>query len=341
MISVKNGDTFTINITPRTIALFTLIPLALFLLWTVRDIIFSLLIGFILMSALRPAVHYLIKKKLSRPLSVFIVYISFILVFLSLISIIIPPIIIETTGLFRSLPVILETISPQISAYLDIRNISGFIPNVTNNIFTIISNVFSNTLFVVTTLFFGLYFLLEERLLEDVVCRYCREDQIGKITNILRKSEERMASWFWGEITLMSVVGLMTFIGLNILGIRYALPLAVLAGLLEIIPNIGPTVSAIPAVIIGLSSSYFSGFSVLALCVIIQQLENSLIVPYIMKRAVGLNPILTLIALLVGGRIGGVLGVLLSIPLVLFIETILAEIFHFKLSFGKEKKLEV
>ncbi len=341
MIFVKTGNNFTIDITPRSIALFTLIPLGLFLLWTIRDIIFSLLIGFILMSALRPGVHYLMKKKLSRPFSVFIVYIAFILVFLLLISLIIPPIIIETSGLIRNFPLIIENISPQMSSYLDVRNISGLIPNVTTNIFSIISGVFSNALFVVTTLFFGLYFLLEERLLEDVVCRYCPEDQIDKLTNILRKSEERMASWFWGEMTLMTVVGLMTFIGLNILGIKYALPLAVLAGLLEIVPNIGPTISAVPAVIIGLSMSYFSGFSVLALCLIIQQLENSLIVPYIMKRAVGLNPILTLIALLVGGRIGGVLGVLLSIPLVLFIETILAEVFHFRLSFGKEKKLDV
>ncbi len=290
------------------------------------------------MSALRPGVHFLMKKNLSRPLSVFIIYITFILSFLLLISLIIPPIVYETTSLFRSLPLILENISPQVSEYVDLRNIGGIIPNVTNNIFSIISGVFSNTLFVVTTLFFGLYFLLEERLLEDVVCRYCREDQVEQITKVLRKSEERMASWFWGEITLMTVVGLMTFVGLKILGIKYALPLAVLAGLLEIVPNIGPTISAIPAVIIGLSMSYFTGFSVLALSLIIQQLENSLIVPYIMKRAVGLNPILTLIALLVGGRIGGVLGVLLSIPLVLFIETILAEIFHFKLTFSKEKE---
>lgn len=338
MIFVKSNNNFTIDITPRSIALFTLIPLGLFLLWTVRDILFSLLIGFILMSALRPGVHYLMKKNFTRPFAVFIVYIAFVLVFLLLISLIIPPIIIETSSLIRSFPLILENISPQLSTYLDVRNIGGILPNVTNNIFSIITGVFSNALFVVTTLFFGLYFLLEERLLEDAVSRYCPEDQVERITNILRKSEERMASWFWGEVTLMTVVGLMTFIGLNILGIKYALPLAVLAGLLEIVPNIGPTISAIPAVIIGLSTSYFSGFSAMALYLIIQQLENSLIVPYIMKRAVGLNPILTLIALLVGGRIGGVLGVLLSIPLVLFIETILAEVFHFKLSFGKDTK---
>ena len=123
----------------------------------------------------------------------------------------------------------------------------------------------------------------------------------------------------------MTVVGTLTYVGLLLVGVRYALPLAVLAGLLEVVPNIGPVISAIPAIIIGFSQNYFTGFSATALYIIVQQLENNLIVPIIMKKAVGLNPILTLIALLLGGRIGGILGVLLAIPILLFVETILHE----------------
>lgn len=134
-----------------------------------------------------------------------------------------------------------------------------------------------------------------------------------------------MSSWFWGEIVLMTIVGVFTYIGLVFIGVPYALPLAVFAGLLEIVPNIGPIISAIPAVIIGFSQSYFAGFSAMALYIIVQQLENSVIVPAIMKKAVGLNPVLTLVALLLGGRIGGMLGVLLSIPILLFAETLLRE----------------
>ena len=124
----------------------------------------------------------------------------------------------------------------------------------------------------------------------------------------------------------MTVVGLLTFIGLNLIGIRYALALAVLAGLLEAIPNLGPTISSIPAILLGFAVSPVMGVTALALYFIIQQLENNLIVPVVMKKAVGLNPIITLIALIVGGKIAGVLGVILAVPTTIFIETVLIEI---------------
>jgi len=144
--------------------------------------------------------------------------------------------------------------------------------------------------------------------------------------SVFDKAEKRLNSWFWGEITLMTVVGLLTFIGLNLIGIRYALALAVLAGLLEAIPNLGPTISSIPAILLGFAVSPVMGVTALALYFIIQQLENNLIVPVVMKKAVGLNPIITLIALIVGGKIAGVLGVILAVPTTIFIETVLIEI---------------
>lgn len=321
-------DRYTITISLKSVALFTLIPLGIYLLWLVRDLIFSLLIGFILMSALKPAVSYLIKLKLPRTPAVIIVYLLFLLFIVALFSLIIPPIIYETSLLLSSLPYAIENIIPQITDYVDISDLTGYVPNVTNNIFGIVSSIFSNTLFVITTLFFGLYFLLEENLIEKSMVRYFDDKTAEKVKNIFVKAEKRMSAWFWGELTLMTVVGVLTFIGLHIIGLgRYAVPLAVLAGILEVVPNIGPVVSSIPAILLGFVSSSVTGFAALALYVIVQQLENTLIVPMIMKRAVGLNPILTLVALILGGRLGGVLGVLLAIPLFLFIETIVSELF--------------
>ncbi|OGK13021.1 hypothetical protein A3A93_03770 [Candidatus Roizmanbacteria bacterium RIFCSPLOWO2_01_FULL_38_12] len=321
-------DKVSISISFKSIAFFTLIPLTIYLLWFVRDLIFSLLIAFILMSALRPGVVYLTNKKIPHPLSVIIIYLLFIFVFVMIILLIVPPIVVETANLFRILPLILEESLPYLSKYLDLRDLGALVPNATNNIFGFISAIFSNTLFIITTLFFGLYFLLEENLLDKFLKHYFDIKTAQKVGSIISKAEKRMSSWFWGELTLMTVVGLFTFIGLNLIGIRYALPLAVFAGLLEVVPNIGPVISSIPAIIIGFSSSYFSGFSAMALYIIVQQFENSLIVPIIMKRAVGLNPILTLIALILGGRIGGILGILLAIPIFLFVETIVHEFLH-------------
>ncbi len=329
-------DKTFIVISPRSIALFTLIPLALYFLWSVRDILFSLLIAFILMSSLRPGVSYLVSKKVPRGLAIGLVFFGFVLFFLSLISIIIPPIVYETTNLIRSFPVIIEDLAPELESTIDLSNLTSFIPDLTNNLFGFISVLFSNTLFVVATLFFSLYFLIEENLVDKFLHRYVSDKRATQISTTLSNAEKRMSSWFWGELALMTIVGVLTYLGLTLIGVKYALPLAVLAGLLEVVPNIGPVISSIPAIIIGFSTSYFAGFSAMALYIIVQQLENNLIVPMIMRRAVGINPILTLLALLIGGRVGGVLGVLLAIPILLFSETIIQEYLHPRL--GKEQK---
>ncbi|MDO8497172.1 MAG: AI-2E family transporter [bacterium] len=312
-----------VEISPKTIVFCVLFILFLYVVWQVKDLIFTLFIAFIIMSALKPPVVALEKKGIPRTPAVLIVYSVFLLVIVALFSLILPPIISETAILIRSLPAILAALNPSLGSWIQLDSLTQYIPNVTNQVFQIASGVFSNFVFIVTTIFFGFYFLLDEDLIIRTLARFLEEDRVNKITLVLEKAEKRMNAWFWGELTLMTVVGIFTFIGLNLIGIRYALPLAVLAGLLEVVPNMGPVISAVPAVLIGMTYSYFTGFSTLALYFIIQQLENTFIVPIIMKRAVGLTPIVTLIALIVGGKLGGIMGILLAIPLFLFLETVL------------------
>lgn len=315
-----------VEISPKTIVFCVLFILFLYVIWQVKDLIFTLFIAFIIMSALKPPVANLERKGVPRTPAALIVYVVFLLVIVALFSLILPPIISETTTLIRSLPAIMATLNPALGAWVQVDSLTQYIPNVTNQVFQIASGVFSNFVFIITTLFFGFYFLVEEHLIKKLLIRFVDEERAVEIVRVIEKAEKRMNAWFWGELTLMTVVGIFTFIGLNLIGIRYALPLAVLAGLLEVIPNMGPVISAVPAVLIGMTYSYFTGFSTLALYFIIQQLENTFIVPFIMNRAVGLTPIVTLIALIVGGKLGGIMGILLAIPLFLFLETVLMEL---------------
>ena len=117
------------------------------------------------------------------------------------------------------------------------------------------------------------------------------------------------------------LIGVLTYVGLILLGIPYALPIAVLSGLLEAVPNIGPVVSAIPAILIGLTVSPITGLGVTILGVLIQQLENNLIVPRVMQAATGTKPLITILVLLVGYTLGGIAGAVLSMPLFLTITT--------------------
>ena len=141
-----------------------------------------------------------------------------------------------------------------------------------------------------------------------------------------------MRAWLWGQLILMLAIGLVTYVGLILLGVRYALPLAVFAGLLEIVPILGPTISTVPAFIVTASQNMFSGLTVIALYFIIQQIENQVLVPVVMRRAVGLNPIVTLTALIIGGKLGGILGLLLAIPITLCVETVINEMANMRLN---------
>jgi predicted PurR-regulated permease PerM len=135
----------------------------------------------------------------------------------------------------------------------------------------------------------------------------------------------------------MVLIGFLVYLGLTLLHLEFALPLAILAGLLEIVPTIGPIVSAIPAVLVAISTSPVLALSVVALYFIIQQLENNLVVPLVMKRSVGLSPLVTILSVMIGARLAGVVGAILAIPAFLVIQSIIGASL-FKSSETKVKK---
>jgi len=125
---------------------------------------------------------------------------------------------------------------------------------------------------------------------------------------------------------LMLIIGCLTFIGLYFLNVPYVLILALIAGLFEIIPYIGPIIAAIPAVILAFLVSPLLALLVVVLYIVIQQLENYVIVPQIMKKAVGLNPIVIIVVMLIGAKLAGVLGLILAVPLTASVAEFLKDI---------------
>ncbi len=320
-----------IEISSRTIIFTVLFLLSLKFLWMMRDLLFSLFIAFIIVSALRPAVEYLVKKRIPHIIATVIIYLIFLFVISVILVLIIPPLLSETTHLFKSLPAIIQATVPKLPPYISINSLTQYLPNITNQIVDFLQGVFSNALFLITTLVFSFYLLLEENIVQKISQKFFEEKDVHRIVVVFDRAERRMNSWFWGQVTLMTVIGVLTFIGLTIVGMKYTLALAVLAGLLEVVPNVGPVLSLIPAFLLGISQSVFLGGMTVFLYWIIQLLENHLVVPLVMKRAVGLSPLITLIALIIGGKLAGVMGVLLAVPTTLFVGTVLIEIL-------KEKK---
>jgi predicted PurR-regulated permease PerM len=140
----------------------------------------------------------------------------------------------------------------------------------------------------------------------------------GERYNIIaEKLEVEIGHWIRGQVLLMIIVGVLSYLGYVIIGLPYAVALGVIAGILELVPNVGPTIAAIPAILVGFSISTAHGFGALAVSILVQQLENNLIVPKVMQKTTGLNPIVTLLAIMIGLKLGGPLLAVLSLPIVL------------------------
>jgi len=314
-----------VEISSKTIIFTIFFLLFLFFLWQIKDLIFSLFIAFIISSSLKPAVNFLEKKKIPRPVSSILVFLVFLMVIYSLFGLIIPPLLKEIITLLKNFPLIIKSVLTNYNLETNLDFISQNIPSLANQTLSFVKGVFSNLIFVTSTLFFSFYFLHEKKLVDVLFANFFEEIEIKKIEVIYERTERRVSSWFWGELILMLAVGMMNYLGLTLIGLRYSLALAVLAGMLEVIPTVGPITAAVPAILIGFGHSPIMGISAALVAFIVQQLENNLLVPLVMKKVVGLHPIVTLIALIIGGRLAGILGVLLAVPTAIFIETVLIE----------------
>lgn len=314
-----------VEISYKSIIFTILFLLSLQVLWTMRELIYALFLAFILMSTLKPIVNFLEKNRFPRPVAAILILALTLVTSIFIFAFVFPPLIQEVFIFVKNLPQLLKHFAPTLAPVFNFESLNQFFPELTQNAFGLVSSLFSNYVFMISVFFFSFYFLLDEKLFEKFVRSLSSGNTADRIVSVFYKAEKRMSAWMWGELILMTVIGMMSFIGLSILGIRYAFPLAVIAGLFEVIPFIGPMTSAIPAFVVAAPTSWILGLSVLVLYFIIQQLENNLVVPLVMQKAVGLHPIVTLATLAIGGKFGGIMGIILAVPLALIIETIIVE----------------
>ena len=312
-----------IEVSHRTIIFTILSLLFLGFVYIVRDIILELFVALLLMTILEPIVVKLSKIKIPRAISVLLTYILVIGVVVGVVALIVPSLVDQTTNFVNALPNYVSNIS-----FLQGRSdqvVTGFLSTMggaPGEIFQFTFSVFNNVLAIVTVLVFAFYMLVAREKLEDQLGIFFGEEkkkELGKIIDIL---EMRLGGWARGELILMFMIGFGVYLGLRIIGIPFALPLSILSGLLEIVPMIGPIISAIPGVLIGFGISPVTGLGVAALYFLVHQLENYILVPKVMEKSVGVSPIVTLIALAVGARLAGIVGAIVSVPTVITIQVL-------------------
>lgn len=311
------------EISYKTIFFTLFLVIALWFLIQIWEIILWVFIAFIFMSALKPSTEYLERMRFSRVVAVLLQYIGVLLVFGFIGSFLVPPIVVQSIHLAESLPSYVQSVFPFLT--IDAQTLSQQLTPVGENIFRVTIGFFSNIISLFTIFVISFYLLLERKYLEPQLSAFMGEEGAHKLVRIVAKIEHRLGAWVRGQLFLMLIIGVTSFVGLLFLGIPFALPLALLAGILEFVPIIGPILSAVPAILVALTLSPFLALLTGILYFLIQQAEANFIVPAVMKRTVGMPPLVTIVALMVGGKLAGIIGALLSVPVLVAVATAVTE----------------
>ncbi len=322
MAEAKTPRALTINISHKTIffAIFTLLTLRF--IYDIREIIVILFISFLLAVAINPPINWLEKKRFPRALSsILILFLTFGLLVGTIVSLVIP-LFGQTQAFINRLPSLIERLAPY---NFDVSTISGELSQVPYNLLRIAVDTFSGlitsfTLIVVT------FYVLQTRPKWSTYLKTWFGSKSDRIYHALTELEVKLGHWVRGEILLMLSVGTASYIGFLLIGLPFAIPLAVIAGILEIIPNLGPTIAAVPAAIVGFTVSPTHGFLTILISIIVQQLENHLLVPNIMRKTTGIHPVVTIAAILIGFRLGGPLLAILSLPIVISLLVVISHL---------------
>ena len=298
-------------------------------LYFIRDIFWMLFVAYIFTSSLIPLVRFLEKKGVSGATIIFIL-LTFLIVLISLFGIIlIPSIAQEFQKLFGILPTLLtQNIYENLGLNQWIgfdrfqevysQSINSLIEWLRSASFSLVQlgiGLLGAFIAAITITVLTFYLLLDHDKIVAFLVALGPKKYEEYLEGLILKTEHKLGTWMRGQLVVMLIMSVLTYVGLTILGVQSALAIALIAGLMEIVPFVGPTLTAIPAILVASSQSSYQVISVIVLFFVLQQLEGNLVVPRVMNKAIGLHPIVVILAVTIGAHQGGPLGALLAIPL--------------------------
>lgn len=323
----------TISITTGTIFKTLILLAGAWLLYEIRDILLIVLTSIVIASAVEPGVTALMRYRFSRIGAVIFIYAGLLSICFTILFLLLPSLLEDVAVFIASLPTYINAVVhtgvldqytrifgvPAISSMStgDILNAvrSIFSPGTVGNVVGAAGGFFSGLLSTVLIIVFSFYFAVLDTSVDDFLQIIVPKRHQRYMLGLWRRSQHKIGLWMQGQLLLGLIVGILVYLGLLFLGVEHALVLALIAGVFELIPVFGPTLSAIPAVTVAVvGNGVPTGIATAAVFVIVQQLENHVIYPWVVNRVVGVPPLLVILALLVGAHIAGFLGIILSVP---------------------------
>lgn len=319
-----------ISINTGTVIRILAIVLAIGFIYFLRDIVIILIVSLLIATVIDPFADWMENKKLPRGLAVVFSYFAILVVLAGAMLLLVPSVYEQSQSLTAEYsPVIQSFIGENFDVDLftktnfSDKNLVSIIEtlkgagatDVAGQLFSVISGIFGGLFAVILVLILGYYMTVEEKSLRAGLELITPDRYRDFVTSLLKEGKKKVGFWMRGQLILMLIVGLLYYGVLTILGVPFALVLAVLGGLLEVVPYLGPNLSALPAIIIAFSISPALAVLVVVAYFLIQQLEADILTPKIMQRVTGVNPIISIVAILIGYQIAGIVGALLAIPM--------------------------
>jgi predicted PurR-regulated permease PerM len=316
-----------------------IVALALLFLYIVRDVVGLVFVSVILAAAFDPFVDFLEKRKIPRAISILLIYIILLAIISLVVILLIPPVAEQVGQLARNLPDYYERVAIGINNWRGegtvpslpqaLSGLSNNLAKATTGVFTTLTGIFGGLISFVSVLVMTFYLAVQKNGLKHFIRFLTPSEHHNYVLGLADKIQNKIGTWLRGQLILCLVIGIAVYVGLTILGVKYALLLGVIAGITEIIPYVGPFIGAIPGVFIAFSDSLPKVIMVAALYFLIQQLENYILVPKVMQKSTGINAVVVMAAILIGGKLGGVVGALLAVPVVSMLEVFLLEKFPY------------
>ncbi len=292
-----------------------------YVLFSIREIIIWVVFALIIAILLEPLISFFKKRKIPRFVSVTGIYIGFLGILGYVGYLIVPFFATEVQIFIRAIPEYFEKIYPPLQEIGlfgkgELLALEESLQLMTTNVFSFLAAIFGGVVSAIFIITISYFLSLEENNIEKGIILLFPKKYEAYALSIWQKSQKKVSAWFLARIITCIFVGVVSYIVFYLFNIQYPLVLALMAGILNFIPYVGPVITGILLFFILLPITEFTQLIfVLLAFIIIQQTETSVLTPVLMKKAVGLSPALVLVALLVGAQLWGFLGAILVIPL--------------------------
>ncbi|MEK7545660.1 MAG: AI-2E family transporter [Patescibacteria group bacterium] len=332
-----------ITISTASIAKVAVFLLAGVFLYMIRDIIALLFISLVLASIINPLASWFQARGWSRGASVLLLYLLIMLIIGVIVTLLVPAVVTETRDLLANADAIwasfLSTLGPlrefvashglgdSLSEALSA--VAGGLNVAAGGIVATIRGLVMSLASFIIVLVVAFYLVVSEDALKRLFRAVAPETYQPYLVDLFQRIEKSIGGWVRGQLILSLIIGVAVYVTLRILGVKYALVLALAAGVAEAIPYVGPVFSAIPAILIALTQSPLKGLLVAVMYVVIQQVENHVLVPKIMQKVTGLHPIASIFSMLIGVKVAGLVGALLAIPVAMMLGIVVSDAFRF------------